>query len=358
MMFKTIAINLMTSKIVEKMKPRLGEFLKKYGYNSREELDEEVRKILKGSALDEYLAISEKYGKSDGFVSTLFQITSIVSVSSGVFIGSLVALGIMTGGAAWAAIGAIGAVLGVIAGIAMIFEIFEGAEERSNMRKAIHDLSLERVKARAALEGMKAISNWVENIKLWLDEPLISENEEIMKKKIEGDFENDFNRSKRTYVVDYLTQRDRERGAWTNEDLNWRSGSEDILGTGSSGRKKREAGLPSDSDEETSPEDPIDIEYLTGKESGSLELLFLSSDEKSCTALDPDVRGSILHAAFERNPYLPQNNKWTITYESGLDKETDPLNPELSEFRFSLKNLTSGKVLEHWKLNMLRHSIS
>ena len=32
------------------------------------------------------------------------------------------------------------------------------------MRRCINDLSVERVKARAALEGMKAISNWVEKI--------------------------------------------------------------------------------------------------------------------------------------------------------------------------------------------------
>ena len=42
----------------------------------------------------------------------------------------------------------------------------------------------------------------------------------------------------------YLSDRDRERGAWTNEDPNWRSGSYDILevGTGVSGRSEAPTG--------------------------------------------------------------------------------------------------------------------
>ncbi|PFH45770.1 hypothetical protein AMATHDRAFT_8690 [Amanita thiersii Skay4041] len=216
--------------LLEELNPRLGQLLKKYGYNSPEELDAAVRKVLKGDALAEYNQVREQVDKSDQFVTAMFQLTSLVGAVSGVFIGSLVVLGLMTGGVALGVIGIIGAVLGVIALIGFLFSVFDGAEERANMRKAIHDLSFEKVKARAAYEAMNALSNWVYNIKLWLDEPLIAEDEAIMRKKLEGDFANDYNKSKRSAVVSYLKSYDSSRSSWMNEDPNWWTGPEDILG--------------------------------------------------------------------------------------------------------------------------------
>ena len=42
---------------------------------------------------------------------------------------------------------------------------------------------------------------------MWLDEPLISENEEIMKKLIEGDFRKDFEKSKKNWVLQVCQRR-------------------------------------------------------------------------------------------------------------------------------------------------------
>ncbi|PFH49430.1 hypothetical protein AMATHDRAFT_48698 [Amanita thiersii Skay4041] len=66
-----------------------------------------------------------------------------------------------------------------------------------------------------------------------------------MKKKLGGDFQDEYDKSKRSHVVKvnysivpiilslkeikYLEDYDRRRGAWTNEDPDWQSGPEDIL---------------------------------------------------------------------------------------------------------------------------------
>ncbi|KAF8650929.1 hypothetical protein AX16_005027 [Volvariella volvacea WC 439] len=333
-------------EVLKEIKPRLSQFLHKYGYNSPDELDNAVKNILKGDALADYIRISQQIDKSDEIQSILFQVIGIVSVASGVIIGGLVVLGVITGGAAWAAIGAIGLVLGIVAGFAFLFSgIFDGAEERSNMRKAIRDLSYERVKARAALEAMRALSNWVENIKMWLDEPLIIDNEAIMKKKIEGDFSDDFNKSKRPYIVQYLKGRDRERGAWTNEDPNWWDGPYDILPVGNA-RVARAAPLAMaatvepESNKFPIEASTINCSYSNSQESGTVKWTFVSSDEKTCKAVDPE------------------KNEWVITYESGADNQQDPQHLKLENFRFILKNITSGKVLDNCTLKILKTTLT
>ncbi|KAF8656301.1 hypothetical protein AX16_002603 [Volvariella volvacea WC 439] len=328
-------------QVIQEIKPRLSQLLNKYGYNSPDELDQAVQGILKGNALAEYLKIRQQIDKSNDVLSTAFQIVGIVSVGSGLIVGGLVLFGIMTGGTALAVIKGMGAVLGIFAGLLFLFGgLFEGAQERANLRQCIHDLALERVKARAALEAMKAISNWVESIKMWLDEPLISENENLMKKKIEGDFTTDFSKSKRPYIVQYLSDRDRERGAWTNEDPNWRSGSYDILevGTGVSGRSEAPTGQLN-TDMFPIEASTIACEYSNVQERGILDLTFMSSDEKTCKAVDPE------------------KNEWLITYQSGADNQPDPTHPKLENFRFILKNITSGKVLDGCELRILRTTL-
>lgn len=47
-------------EVLAEIRPRLGEFLKKCGYNSPEELDERVRSILKDDALSEYLKLRDR----------------------------------------------------------------------------------------------------------------------------------------------------------------------------------------------------------------------------------------------------------------------------------------------------------
>ena len=47
-------------EVLKELGPRLGKFLKKYGYNSPEELDKMVKDTLKGPALSEYLQVSKE----------------------------------------------------------------------------------------------------------------------------------------------------------------------------------------------------------------------------------------------------------------------------------------------------------
>ncbi|PFH49034.1 hypothetical protein AMATHDRAFT_49063 [Amanita thiersii Skay4041] len=159
--------------------------MKKYGYNTTDELDKGVQSILKGEALEEYEKVKKQMEGADEAIAAVFQITSVIGAATGIFLGVVVVLGIMTGGAAFAA-------LGIVA-------------------------------------------------ELWLDEPLISDNESLMKKKLEGDFATDYNKSKRTAVVSvgrqFLEKYDSDRGAWTNEDPDWKSGDEDIIASISAASK-------------------------------------------------------------------------------------------------------------------------
>jgi len=132
---------------ITEIKEKLDEFLKELGYHSPEELDKKVQSVLKGDALSEYLAYKEQFvyfffvcysfiyvhrhNKQSETESTVFMITSIVSVSSGVFLGGLVVLGFMTGGVAFGLLGVVGAFTAVIALIMVLFAVFEGAKERA-----------------------------------------------------------------------------------------------------------------------------------------------------------------------------------------------------------------------------------
>ncbi|PFH47145.1 hypothetical protein AMATHDRAFT_87885 [Amanita thiersii Skay4041] len=361
--------------ILQEIKPKLNALMKKYGYNTTDELDNAVQKVLKGKALEDYNRIKQQMDKSDEAITSIFQITSVIGAVTGIFLGALVILGIMTGGVALAVLGAIGAILGVVALAAVLFSIWEGAQERANMRKAINDLSIERVKARAAYEAMNALANWAYNIKLWLDEPLISGNEELMKKKLEGDFAKDYNKSKRSAVVpvsshinpfcnpeihargylnQFLIQYDRDRGAWTNEDPNWQSGPDNIIAPTTASRfssshyffdkgeyhvnpalmatKRAE---PVGGDHDFPPDHPptIKFDYKSPDGSGTLELVFSFSDEISSRGLDPN------------------HNPWIIIYQSG--QELDIKHPAVSDYLFTLVDLNSKKIFRNSKLTLI-----
>ncbi|PFH45458.1 hypothetical protein AMATHDRAFT_9200 [Amanita thiersii Skay4041] len=324
--------------ILQEIKPKLSALMKKYGYNTPEELDDAVQKVLRGKALEDYTRIKQQMDKSDEAITAVFQITSVIGAVTGIFLGGVVILGIMTGGAALAALGVIGAILAVVVVVAVLFSIWEGAQERANMRKAINDLSIERVKARAAYEAMNALANWAYNIKLWLDEPLISDNEELMRKKLEGDFATDYNKSKRSAVVPFLLKYDRDRGAWTNEDPNWQSGPDNIIAPTTASRfssthyfsnqgeyhvdttlRPTAKAAPASGGHEFPPDDPpiIKFDYNSTDGSGSLELMFSFSDEISSRGLDPN------------------HNPWVILYESG--RGLDPNNPNVADYFFTLE---------------------
>ncbi|PFH49030.1 hypothetical protein AMATHDRAFT_5282 [Amanita thiersii Skay4041] len=336
-------------ELLNEIKPRVNELMKKYGYNTTDDLDQAVVNVLKGKALEEYTQIKAQMSAADEVATTIFQLVSIIGAATGVFLGALVALGIMTGGAAIAVIGVIAGILAFVSVAAVLFTVFQGAIERTNMRKAITDLSYERVKARAAYEAMNSLANWLYNIKLWLDDPLISENEGLMKKKLEGDFMTDYNKSKRSSVVKFLEQYDAERNAWTDEDPDWKAGEEDIISSISragmasvnSVEKMSVNGVEESELESVSDSVQVDLEkaptvkfdYTSPDGSGSLQLLFLTSNETSCKGLDENT------------------NSWMLQYESG--HETKPGTPRISDYLFSLEDLETGKVYKNCQLTFL-----
>ncbi|PFH49035.1 hypothetical protein AMATHDRAFT_5287 [Amanita thiersii Skay4041] len=298
--------------LLTKIKPKVNALMKKYGYNTTDELDKAVTNILKGEALEEYKKVKKQMEGVDEAIAAVFQITSVIGVATGIFLGVVVVLGIMTGGAALAALGAVAGILAMVSTAAILFSVFEGAQERANMQKAISDLSFERVKARSCYEAMNALANWLYSIKLWLDEPLISNNEKLMRKKLEGDFATDYNKSKRTPVVKFLEKYDQDRGAWTNEDPDWKSGDEDIIASISAASKsaahsraKRSIVEMEKADMEKSAS-KITFDYNSPDGSGTLHLVFVTSDKTSYPAgkqADYSIQVRT-YTQSERSPYF------------------------------------------------------
>ncbi|PFH49433.1 hypothetical protein AMATHDRAFT_41548 [Amanita thiersii Skay4041] len=374
--------------LLKSIEPKLNELMKKHGFNTTDELDSKLQTILNGDTLKEYNRIKKELESKDNFTNMVFKLTSIVGATTGVFLGGLVLAGIMTGAAALAALGMIGAVLAVIVVIAIFLSVFEGKEERDKMRKFIRELSQERVRAQAAYAAMNALCSQAYDIKLWLDEPLISGNEEIMTKLLSKNFKDKYDQSRRTHVVKYLEDYDRRRGSWINEDPDWQTGPEDILGS-----FKEHQGSPpmlptllknimgytsvapslmgfnalipittynpmvdyklaehrdsdtnvstfNDLDEKDDADDPppkIKFDYTSPDGSGTVELTYLTSDEASCQGIDSN------------------NNKWRFEYESHVVPD-NPTNIQVSHYLFSLVNCTAGKVFNSCRLNMISQS--
>ncbi|PFH49031.1 hypothetical protein AMATHDRAFT_5283 [Amanita thiersii Skay4041] len=318
--------------LLTEIKPQVNTLMKKYGYNTIDELEKGIQSILKGKALKEYNKVKKQMEGADEAIAAVFQITSVIGAATGIFLGVVVVLGIMSGGAAPAALGIIGASLGAVALAAILFSVFEGAEECANMQNAIRDLSLARVKARSCYEAMNALANWLYNIKLWLDEPLISDNESLMKKKLEGNFATDYNKSKSTAVVLFLEKYDRDRGAWTNEDPDWKDSAEDIIASMSAASKTSETEKVDM--EESTPEAPtashITFDYSSPDGSGTLQLEFVTSDETSCTGQDQD------------------GNTWVIRYKS--EQSSDLSDPDISHY-FSLDDVDAGYIYNDCRLH-------
>ncbi|PFH46618.1 hypothetical protein AMATHDRAFT_7598 [Amanita thiersii Skay4041] len=316
--------------LLKEIKLKLNALMKKYSYNTTDELEKGVQKTLKGTALEEYNKFKELVEGADEVIVAVFQITGIIGVATGIFLGAVVTLGFMTGGAALLSLGMVTGVLGAVAVTAILFTVFEGTVERDNMQKAIRDLSYERVKARSCYEAMNALANWLYSIKLWLDEPLISDNEALMKKKLESDFAVEYDKSKRTTVIPFLENYDQERGAWTNEDPDWKSGEEDIIASMSEASKSAPESRAKRSAPDAEKAGVIAFDYSSADGSGSLQLTYVTSDETSCTGKDKD------------------GNTWVIRYESG--STADRSAPRISDYLFTLENVKAKNVYKGCKL--------
>ncbi|PFH46616.1 hypothetical protein AMATHDRAFT_50912 [Amanita thiersii Skay4041] len=321
--------------LLRELKPKLGNLLKKYGYHTPEELEDEVKKILKGVDLEEYKKISKEVNRKDEFTAAMLQVAGVIAVKTGIFLSSEVVLCSVASGAALTAFGIINGVPGILDNLASLFE-------------------------------------------LWLDDPDISGNDKIMNRKMRVEFAKDYSKSKRSHVVKYLVERDMERHAWTKEDPNWRSGREDILSnpaefslssqyffTNKAGYYIDDVAMSRQVSELGEIEDLVEspatvtINYTSPQKSGTLELMFLTSDETSLQALDQDVcifsfsGGFILGSAVSF-----QNNKWLFTYESALDENRDlgSEDPKLLKYTFILVNLRTHEFIEGCKITVVSHS--
>ncbi|KAG8726486.1 hypothetical protein FRC12_023360, partial [Ceratobasidium sp. 428] len=201
--------------------PKLAQLLKDEGYPTPEDLDRKVEGILKGPDLAQYLRVKAAYDKSSALDSTIFSIASYISVGTGVFVTGLFLLGFITGGTAWAVLGVVGGALAALAVVALLLAAFEGAKEREDLQKAIHQLLPNRLEARRALMMMRAISNWVTYIRNFLNSGPVKRDPSLAKEIWEGDLKADFEKASESAVTAWLRNHDRERGAWTNEDGNW-----------------------------------------------------------------------------------------------------------------------------------------
>ncbi|KIM35085.1 hypothetical protein M413DRAFT_32794 [Hebeloma cylindrosporum] len=208
-------------KLLKEIGPRLATLLKNEGYDTPEALDAKVKSILTGDNLAQYLRVKCEHDVHSELERTIFSISSYISIGSGVFLGGLALLGIITGGTAFAILGGVAVALAAVAGILALLDVFEGDRERSNLREVIYKLGPERVKARRAQMMMQAISDWTVYIKQCLDSAAIRRNPRLIAEIWEGDFKVDFAKSEHRPVTEWLIDQDRQRGAWTNEDGDW-----------------------------------------------------------------------------------------------------------------------------------------
>ncbi|KIM35078.1 hypothetical protein M413DRAFT_14751 [Hebeloma cylindrosporum] len=212
-------------EVLKEIRPRLATLLKNEGYDSPEALDAKVQSILTGDNLKYYLRVKALHDASSDLERTVFSISSYISIGSGVFLGGLALLGIITGGTAFAILGGVGLALAAIGASLVLFSVLAGEQERRNLKEAISKLGPERLNARRAQMMMQAISNWCRYIvrkKEYLDSAVVERNPDLAAEIWEGDFKADFAKSEHRPVVEWLINHDMERGAWTAEDGNWR----------------------------------------------------------------------------------------------------------------------------------------
>ena len=74
--------------------------------------------------------LSLRHDKHSELERTVFAISSYISIGSGVFLGGLALLGIITGGTAFAILGGVALVLAAVAAVFVLFAVFEGEKER------------------------------------------------------------------------------------------------------------------------------------------------------------------------------------------------------------------------------------
>jgi len=198
------------------LESKLAKFLLDRGYESPEVLDKKVQEVLKGTALEEYLKVKKDLDKKSQIGVSILQICGIIAVVSGVFLGALVLLGIMTGGLALSVLGVISLAGGVIAIVVAFIAVIQADQEREDLQKCIKDLSFERVKVRKAMMEMSAINTWLFEIEEWLTDPNF--DPQRLEKKFQKTLKADLDKAEISRVVSELRERDNLRGSWTKED--------------------------------------------------------------------------------------------------------------------------------------------
>ncbi|KAF8249513.1 hypothetical protein K440DRAFT_640888 [Wilcoxina mikolae CBS 423.85] len=143
------------------MEEKLTKFLHSQGYNSIDELDESVQRILNGKDLEDWRELKKNL-KVDVFVEKLtFTISGLITIATGVFSAGLWIFGIIPGATAVAAIEAVGAALAVVAVGFIVFEAIQGAQERARLEEAIRKLAFARVDAKQQLKTLMVYARWL-----------------------------------------------------------------------------------------------------------------------------------------------------------------------------------------------------
>lgn len=102
------------------------KYLKANGFESLDELDEKIQKVVEGKALEDWEKLKTMIGKTHAVEQAVFSVCGIATLGGAGVLSALVVAGVLSGPAGWAALGAIGSAVAVIAAVSFISAIIIG----------------------------------------------------------------------------------------------------------------------------------------------------------------------------------------------------------------------------------------
>ncbi|KAI3399763.1 hypothetical protein diail_5831 [Diaporthe ilicicola] len=205
-------------KDVSRVKLLMDKYLKEHGFDSVEQLDSHVQVILNGKELENWRKLKASLS-ANNFISDLVLAVSGIGVVLGAAgIGALVLAGVMAGPVGWAALGVVAEIAAVVGSIVIIWGVIEGGIERDRLRETIGVLFTKREELYCQLRTLQAYKSWVASFEtFFLDEDL-KKKPQMFVDRYQKQFEEDTARAKSSAVRLELSQLDKRRESWTNED--------------------------------------------------------------------------------------------------------------------------------------------
>ena len=134
--------------MVPEVRSRMNVYLNKHGYNSLDDLIQRVNSTLNGDALKQwqqlqtesvwpkhipvvlYLLGCDSLRDQHFWGEAVLTISGLIAAATGVVVGALVVIVIISGPVGWAVFSAVSLAMAAVAAVAVIFSIIEASKER------------------------------------------------------------------------------------------------------------------------------------------------------------------------------------------------------------------------------------